>query len=174
MVTSRRFAHFGRDAVLPRMREIPEGGFCISAFLIVSKTGNPYQVLMGHISKKVPWDHIGALDPGRVERHSKGWMLPSSALILGESPKQAAERILKEQLSLALEPLEGPLVFSEVYGAMNHWDLEFLFLGQRDNAPSNEAWSELKFVDLTKTRKEDIARGHEDILAHVQKWKPIE
>ncbi len=54
---------------------------------------------------------------------------------------------------------------------MNHWDLEFLFLGQRDNAPSNEAWSELKFIDLTKTGKEDMARGHEDILAHVGKWK---
>jgi len=171
MVTVRRFAHFKRNVAPPRMKEIPEGGFCISAFVIISKTTSPEQVLVGRINKKAPWDHIGALDPERVERHSKGWMLPSSALMLGESPKQAAERILKEQLGVADQSLEGPVVFSEAYGQMNHWDLEFLFLGKRDNAPSNEAWSEIKFIDLTKTRKEDMARGHEDILAHVGKWK---
>jgi ADP-ribose pyrophosphatase YjhB (NUDIX family) len=126
---------------------------------------------MGHISKSAPWDHIGALDPERVERHSKGWMLPSSALILGEAPHDAAARILKEQLGLANLPLAGPRIFSEVYGPMNHWDLEFVFLGQSNNVPSNEMWTELRFVDLTKTQKEDIARGHEDILGHVQKWK---
>ena len=171
MATNRRFAHFSRDAAPPRMKEIPQGGFCISTFLIISETNNPQQVLMGHIKKDAPWDHVGALDTERVERHSKGWMLPSSALIIGESPQEAAERILREQLGLADQPLENPHVFSEVYGPMNHWDLEFVFLGQRSNAPSNEAWTELRFVDLTKTRKEDMARGHEDILDHFQKWK---
>ena len=172
MTTSRQFAHFRRDAPPPRVSEIPEGGLCISTFVILSKRGSPDLVLMGHINKKARWDHIGALDPERIERHSKGWMLPSSALILGESPQQAAERILKEQLGLTDQPLEGPRIFSEVYGPMNHWDLEFLYLGQRSDAPLNEAWSELRFVDLTKTRKEDIARKQADILAHVQKWKP--
>lgn len=154
------------------MREIPEGGFCISTFVILSKIGSPQLVLMGHINKKAPWDHIGALDPERVDRHSKGWMLPSSALILGESPQEAAERILKEQLGIANQPLDAPRVFSEVYGPLNHWDLEILFLGQCSNAPSSDMWAELRFVDLTKTHKEDMARGHEDILAHVHKWKP--
>lgn len=126
---------------------------------------------MGRVNRKAPWDHIGALDPERVERHSKGWMLPSSALLLGESPQEAAQRILKEQLGIADQRLEGPLIFSEAYGAPSHWDLEFLFLGERDKAPSHEVWVELKFVDLTKTRKEEVARSHEDILAHIQKWK---
>lgn len=171
MVTKRRFAHFKRDVALPRMKEIPEGGFCISAFVIISKTNNPEQVLMGRINKSASWDHIGALDPERLERHSKGWMLPSSGLILGESPQDAARRILKEQLNLADQSLKDPLVFSEVYDALNHWDLGFLFLGQRGTVPSSEAWSALRFVDLTKTKKEEIARGHEDILAYVQKWK---
>lgn len=169
MATSRRFAHFRRDVVPPRMNEIPEGGFCISAFVVISKAKNPRQVLVGRINKKAPWDHIGALDPERVERHSRGWMLPSSALMLGESPKEAAERILKEQLAVADQPLEGPSVFSEVYGPMRHWDLEFIFQGERANTPANEAWSELMFIDVTKMRREDIARGHEDILAHVGK-----
>lgn len=169
MATSRRFAHFRRDVVSPRMSEIPEGGFCISAFLIISKAKSPKQVLAGRINKKAPWDHIGALDPERVEGHSKGWMLPSSALMLGESPKEAAERILKEQLGVADQPLEGSFVFSEVYGPRRHWDLEFIFQGERAKTPANEAWSELTFIDLSKTRREDIVRGHEDILAHVGK-----
>lgn len=113
---------------------------------------------------------MGALDPERVERHGKGWMLPSSGLLLGESPQEAAKRILKEQLNVTDQKLQGPLVFSEVYGSLNHWDLEFLFQGERSNVPSSESWSELKFVDLTRTPKEDIVRNQADVLAHVGKW----
>jgi ADP-ribose pyrophosphatase YjhB (NUDIX family) len=171
MPTDRRFAQFQKDIVPPRMSEIPEGGVCLSVFIILSKHNSPNQVLMGRINKNAPWDHIGALDSVRVERHSKGWMLPSSHLILGEDPRQGASRILREQLGLIDQPVEGPRVFSEVTGASNHWDLEFVFLGERSNAPSHEAWSELKFVDLTRTRREEIARFHEDILAHMGKWK---
>ena len=171
MATERRFAHFKKEVAPPRIKEIPEGGFCISAFVIVSKTGNQNQVLMGHINKTARWDHIGGLDQERVARHSKGWMLPSSGLLWCESPQDAAQRILKEQLGLMDQKLDGPLIFSEVYGSPDHWDLEFLFLGERDKPPSHEAWSELKFIDLTETRKEEIARLHEDILAHVRKWK---
>jgi ADP-ribose pyrophosphatase YjhB (NUDIX family) len=171
MATERKFAHFKKQIVPPRINEIPEGGFCISAFVIISKKRNKDRVLMGRINKTARWDHIGGLDPERVERHSKGWMLPSSGLVWGESPQDAAERILKEQLGLMDQKLDGPLVFSELYGQPNHWDLEFLFLGKRNNLPSNGAWSELKFIDLKKTRKEEIARLHEDILAHVCKWK---
>jgi len=152
------------------MSEIPEGGICLSTFVILSKPSNPSLVLMGRISQNAPWDHIGALDQGRVERHSKGWMLPSSHLILGEDPRQAALRILREQLGLTGQEINGPMVFSEVSGPMNHWDIEFVFLGERDNAPLHEAWNELKFVDLTRTKKQEIARSHEDILAHVGKW----
>lgn len=152
------------------MNEIPDGGFCLSTFLIISKTGFPNHVLMGHINKSAKWDHIGALDAERVERHSKGWMLPSSHLILGEAPQEAAARILKEQLGLTDQKLDGPLIFSETYGTKNHWDLEFLFLGERNTAPSYQAWIELRFIDLTKTGKEEISRGHEDVLGHVHKW----
>jgi ADP-ribose pyrophosphatase YjhB (NUDIX family) len=170
MTTSRKFAHFKRDVAEPRIKEIPEGGFCISAFLIISKRGYPNKVLMGHLNKNAPWDHIGALDSERVKRHSRGWMLPSSGLIFGESPQEAATRILKEQLGLENENLEGPRIISEIYGDEEHWDLEFLFLGELENAPSHNAWLELKFVDLSKTRREEIARLHEDVLAHVDKW----
>jgi len=126
---------------------------------------------MGRVNREAQWDHLGALYPEMVDRHSKGWMLPSSQLIFGESPHDAARRILLEQLGLTDQKLENPRVFSEVYGPSNHWDLEFLFLGERDRAPTHAAWKELKFVDLTNTKKDEIARFHEDILAHVGKWK---
>jgi ADP-ribose pyrophosphatase YjhB (NUDIX family) len=171
MATERKFAHFKKGVVPPRIKKIPEGGFCISTFIIISKIGDQNQVLMGHINKTARWDHIGGLDLERVGRHSKGWMLPSSGLVWGESPQDSAQRILKEQLGLMEQKLDGPLVFSEVYGSPDHWDLEFLFLGERDKLPSHEASRELKFIDLTKTRKEEVARLHEDILAHVRKWK---
>ena len=127
-------------------------------------------VLMGRLNRDAAWDHIGALDPERVTRHSKGWMLPSSGLLFGESPHEAAQRILKEQLAIIDQPLEDPRVFSETYGTPTHWDLQFLFQGERREAPKNDVWGELKFVDLTKTREEEITRFHEDVLAHVQKW----
>lgn len=171
MPTDRRFAQFQKGIVPPRISEIPEGGVCLSVFVILSNHNNPNEVLMGRINKNAPWDHIGALDPLRVEKHSKGWMLPSSHLIYGENPRQAAWRILREQLGLTDQLVEGPRVFSEVSGPSNHWDLEFIFSGERSDVPSHEAWSELKFVDLARTRREEIARFHEDILAHMGKWK---
>jgi len=171
MATDRRFAHFKRDVAAPRINEIPEGGFCISAFVIISKKGNPNQILMGHLNKKAAWDHIGGLDAERVERHSNGWMLPSSGLIFGESPQEAVQRILEEQLGLENQKLEGPLIVSEVYGDKKHWDIEFIFLGEHGELPLHDAWTELKFIDLLKVQREEIARMHEDVLARVGKWK---
>jgi ADP-ribose pyrophosphatase YjhB (NUDIX family) len=170
MTTNRKFAHFKKNVADPRIKEIPEGGFCISTFLIISERGHPNNVLMGHLNKNAPWDHIGALDMERIKRHSKGWMLPSSGLIFGESPQEAAKRILKEQLGLDNQELDGPRIFSELHGDDDHWDLEFLFLGEREDAPSHNAWRELRFVDLTKTRREEMARLHEDVLAHIGRW----
>jgi len=171
MTTDRRFVQLQRGILPPRLGRIPEGGVCISAFVVISRRGDSKSVLMGRINKSAPWDHIGALDPGRVERHSKGWMLPSSHLIFGESPQDAGVRILREQLGVEEQRLEAPQVFSEVYGALNHWDLEFVFLGERSDVPNHKAWNELKFIDLTETRKEEIARSHEDILVHIGKWQ---
>ncbi len=127
---------------------------------------------MGHLDPAASWDHIGALDTERAEANSKGWMLPSSHLLIGESPEAAAERILKEQLGLPGLPLNGPQVFSEVYGAKNHWDLEFVFIGERGQIGQHPAWSELAFVDVNETPRDHIARYHEDILAHIGRWDP--
>ena len=172
MTTERKFTRFGAAARPLTTHEIPEGGICLSAFLVINQVGHPERVLMGQLDPAAAWDHIGALDPERAQANSQGWMLPASHLLIGEAPRGAAERILKEQLGLPELPLNGPRVFSEVYGAKNHWDLEFIFLGERDQVAQHPAWSELTFVDVNETSRDQIARYHEDILAHVGRWDP--
>ncbi|MDV3294052.1 MAG: NUDIX hydrolase [Nitrososphaerales archaeon] len=171
MLSERPFTRFSRTSKPPRIEQIPDGGFCLSSFVILTRTGKPNEVLLGKLDVNGPWDRVGALDKERAERNSKGWMLPASQLIYGESPQEAAKRILSEQLGLHDQKLDGPLVFSEVYGPKNHWDLEFLFTGERAEVGPHAAWRELGFVDMRKLRKEDFARSHEDILAHLGNWK---
>ena len=174
MTTNRRFCRFSKS---PRtaafsITEIPEAGLCLSSFLILTEARRPMEVLMGHMNPEAAWDHIGALDPDRVQAHSRGWMLPSSHLIFRESPEEAAHRIAREQLELPDLTLSGPQVVSEVYtpkrfpGTADHWDIEFLFRGKiaaSDVVPA-AAWRELAFVDVRRTSKSEIARSHEDVL----------
>ncbi len=174
MTTDRRFSRFNksRDTAAFSITEIPDSGVCLSAFLILTETGEPSRVLMGRMNPEAPWDHIGALDPKRVEVHSRGWMLPSSHLIYLESPQDAARRIAREQLELPDIELSGPQVESEAYapkrfpGSPRHWDIEFLFRGElaASAVPRAAAWKELSFVDLRRTTKAEIARSHEDVI----------
>lgn len=153
------------------MKEIPDGGLCLSAFLVVTR-GKTGEILMGHLNPSAAWDHIGALDQSRIEAHSKGWMLPSSHLVVHESPQNAAKRIVREQLGVQENSitLTGPAVVSEVHtpkrfpNLLNHWDIEFIFRGESETLPSSSAWSELKYVDVSKISRQDMARSHEDIV----------
>ena len=171
MTTDRRFAAFSRTASAPRMRKMPEGGMCISAFVIVSKKGEPGSILLGKINKDANWDHIGALDKKRVERNSIGWMLPSSHLMLYETPEGAARRILREQLHVRDMKVSGPLTFVDTSGNENHWDIGFIFLGERESVPRSDVWRELRFVDSGSLRSEDVVRSQVDVLAYAGRWK---
>jgi ADP-ribose pyrophosphatase YjhB (NUDIX family) len=172
MATERKFCRFNPADRPVTTRVIPEGGICLSAFLVIGQTDQPDRILMGHLDPAAPWDHIGALDAERAEANRRGWMLPSCHLMLNESPQAAAERVLKEQLGLQDLELSGPQVFSEVYGAKGHWDLHFVFLGDRDRVAQHPAWTDLAFVDVNDTPRDQIARYHEDILALVGRWNP--
>ncbi len=181
MATDRRFCRFNKGDSTTTGRqdqsslsspEVPEGGLCLSSFLVLSESSNPNSVLMGHLNPSAPWDHIGALDEKRVEIHSKGWMLPSSHLIIRESPQDAAVRIAKEQLGLENLRLGQPLVVSEVSTPKRfpdlpkHWDVEFIFLGTLEKGwVSNScAWKDLRFINPSTTKRSELARSHEDIL----------
>jgi ADP-ribose pyrophosphatase YjhB (NUDIX family) len=153
------------------MSDIPEGGACLSVFLILWN-GSKNRVLMGKVNPEyLDWEHIGALNKTRLGRYRDKWMLPSSHLVLYESPKQAAERILKEQLGLEVVKLGDPIIFTEVYdiepaNLKNHWDFEFVFLAELErNAVSHPAWAELEFVDVSTMADDSFARNHQDILA---------
>ena len=166
MTTDRRFAAFSKGALPPRMNAVPLGGMCISAFLVISKKDRPGDVLMGMINKNAEWDHIGALNGKRLERFASGWMLPSSHLILFETPEGAARRILREQLGIRNQHLQGPMTFADTSGTSNHWDLGFIFSGESESAPSNAAWDELKFVDVAKLSRDEMVRSQLDVLAY--------
>jgi ADP-ribose pyrophosphatase YjhB (NUDIX family) len=174
LTTDRIFAAFSKNASPPRMNAVPEGGMCISAFVVLSKKGDPSSVLMGRINRKARWDHIGAIDSERLERFAAGWMLPSSHLVLYETPEGAARRILREQLGIRNLKLEGPLTFADTStawfsGRLNHWDIGFIFTGERETLPSSEAWDELKFVDMNGLKGGDIVRAQVDVLAYAGK-----
>jgi len=169
MTTDRRFAAFSKGALPPRMNTVPQGGMCISAFLVISKKGEPGNVLMGRINKNAEWDHIGALNGKRLERFASGWMLPSSHLILFETPEGAARRILREQLGIKNQALHGPLTFADTSGTANHWDLGFIFSGERETTPFNAAWDDLKFVEVGKLKRDEIVRSQLDVLAYAGK-----
>ncbi|MDG6987977.1 MAG: NUDIX hydrolase [Nitrososphaerota archaeon] len=171
----RRFCRFARSVPEAGLEpiyttEIPEGGFCLSTFLAI--TDGEGRVLMGLLNPEADWARIGALDADRAKIHGKRWMLPSSHLMLYESPQESAQRILKEQLGMELE-LSGPTALAEVWSpgrfpGQRHWDLEFIFKGKVPNgtSPSHEAWRELRFIDTGKTPRAEIARSHDDVLVN--------
>jgi ADP-ribose pyrophosphatase YjhB (NUDIX family) len=169
LTTDRRFAAFSKTALPPRMKTVPEGGMCVSAFLVISKKGDPGSVLMGKINKNAEWDHIGAIPSKKLEGFASGWMLPSSHLILFETPEGAARRILREQLGIRNQSLQGPLTFSDTSGTTNHWDLGFIFTGERESASANPAWDELRFVDVAKLKRDAIVRSQLDVLTYAGK-----
>jgi ADP-ribose pyrophosphatase YjhB (NUDIX family) len=182
LTTNRRFCRFNKgqstttgekDPSVVTTKEIPDGGLCLSSFLVLAESLNPNAILMGHLNPKADWESIGALDPDRAQAHSKGWMLPSSHLMIHESPQAAAKRIALEQLELDDLKLSEPKIVSEVYSPRRfpnlteHWDIEFIFLGtlEKTQLPKAEPWSDLRFIDPAKTSRLEYARSHEDILA---------
>jgi ADP-ribose pyrophosphatase YjhB (NUDIX family) len=172
MTTNRRFAAFdatGREGL--GTAEIPKDGLCISAFLVIAEDNEPERVLVGRINPKAPWDHFGAINQGRLEKVASGWMLPSSHLILLESPGDAAKRILREQLEMedsSVRLTNQPVVFSDVHdGAEHHWDIGFIYRGSmsREDIPKNSPkWRELRFVDFESTPRSDFARFHDEVI----------
>lgn len=167
MATERKFAGFqSRGAPSFRMSSMPSGGLCLSSFVMLVDSHG--KVLMGKLNPDFAWDHIGSLDDERKIRHSTGWMLPACHLLLGESPGDAAERVMSEQLGLSGVELGAPEVYSETYkpastGEVGHWDIEFVFKGKHEGAVAHPAWKELSYVDPNAPEAE-FARNHQDVL----------
>jgi len=173
-VTDRRFCRFhgAPPAGSSDTSPLPNDGMCLSAYLIVRPDGRDREVLLGRLDPGADWARIGGLDARRVARIGRRWMLPSSQLLLFESPDDAVHRIADEQLGFSPGPVDGPRVFSEAYARPEspgdpHWDLQFVYTARwRDGAlPRAPGFSELAFVDVATTPRDAIARSQADVLA---------
>jgi ADP-ribose pyrophosphatase YjhB (NUDIX family) len=155
-----------------RFWAVPEGGACLSAFLVLRPPSTPGKVLLGNPNPRAPWEQMATLEKAHLDSIGTRWILPASHLLEFESPADAADRILAEQLETPRLPLQVPRVFSEAYPSAidpesgTHWDLHFVFQGEwtTDEAPTAVAWRRLEFVDPLTLTRADIARGHADIL----------
>jgi ADP-ribose pyrophosphatase YjhB (NUDIX family) len=156
-----------------RFWSVPEGGVCLSAFLIIRPAGTPTKVLLGRPDPQAPWEKLATLDETHLRSIGDRWILPASHLHEFESPTHSAERIAREQLGISDLTFRGPEVFSEAYPSVidpesgTHWDLHFLFRGDLLSSQLRRtgAWRELAFVDPLTLTRADLARGHADILA---------
>ena len=174
MNEDRRFARLRRGIAPddPATSVVPENGMCLSAYLVVRPKDDDRKVLLGRLDPSAPWMWIGALDPPRLSRIGTAWMLPSSQLLLFESPRDAARRIAREQLDTELDAFEGAEFFSEAYPSAArptgdpHWDLHFVFRARwpSRSPPRAYPWKELAFVDLDRLGREEIARLQGDVL----------
>src|SRR2546428_8434726 len=104
MPTDRKFCRFATSDRPLQTREIPEGGICLSAFVVLSESGHRDRVLMGHIDPSTGWDHLGAPAPDRAPLLSEGCMLTSSHLVFGQLPHAAPDRRLNNHLRLPCHP----------------------------------------------------------------------
>jgi ADP-ribose pyrophosphatase YjhB (NUDIX family) len=173
MTTNRRFAAFapdGREGL--GMAEVPKDGLCISTFLVIADTNSSRRVLVGKLNPEAPWDHIGAVNRARLGRFAGGWMLPSSHLLMLESPLDSAKRIIREQLEIEESKIalrKVPVVFSDVHDDDEHWDIGFVFRGtlSSDELPKNEKnWRELRFIEFDNAGKTDFVRFHDDVIRY--------
>lgn len=173
MATIRKFTDFNPDDRGGLgLAQVPPDGFCIAAFLVITEENSSRSVLMGKMNPDANWDHIGALDSERIRRHSTTWMLPSSHLMLFESPEDAARRIVIEQLETRLD-LSQPIIVSDVRTLKRnpeakHWDLDFVYrvISSRDKFKPTKAWKEICFVDVDKVPRDQITQLHMDIIGH--------
>ncbi len=171
---ARQFARLRRSPAseFPGAAEVPDGGVCLSAFLVLEPPGREGHVLAGQIDPDAPWWEIGALDPRRIRDVGDRWMLPSSQLLLFEPLEEASRRILREQLGSPGVPLTGPFAYSDPAAHAKppatdpHWDLHFVYRGRwpTDRPPVAPAWKRLEFVDVAQTPRASFARGQGDVL----------
>jgi ADP-ribose pyrophosphatase YjhB (NUDIX family) len=148
----------------------PPGGVCFSAFLFVRNARG--EVLLGKYDPRDPgWTARVGLDQARIERYSTGWTVPASHLKLGESPREAAQRVACEMLGLDLREVTVRSVEVEAYEldrlpGERHVDYIALADARHDGDVARPPWYvELAWHDLRALPASAYARGHEDVVA---------
>ena len=155
---------------------VPPGGVCLSSFVVISS--GP-KILVGKMSKPDVWIERFFVGPKFADFYSKSgkYMLPARHLAWYESPMEAAEDVIKEQLRLNMPTSKIALidVQSHVSGGVNnkdeppHWDICFVYGaslpgGQARKIKSMEWWDDLGFKPKSVLMPEHFTRGHGDVL----------
>ena len=155
---------------------VPPGGTCLSSFVVVS---NGPKILVGKMTKPDIWVERFLVGPKFAPIYAKSGkiQLPARHLAWYESPLEAAESIVREQLLLKVPRKKVVLkeVQSHVSGDVQskeeppHWDICFVYGVElpseqaRDIRPV-EWFEDLGFRPLSSLKADDFTRGHGDVL----------
>ncbi|HYB75375.1 MAG TPA: hypothetical protein VEC08_00300 [Nitrososphaerales archaeon] len=155
---------------------VPPGGTCLSSFVAI--TSGPH-ILVGKMSKPDIWVERFLTGPKFAPTYVKSgkYILPSRHLAWYESPLEAAQSIIRDQLLLKVPRNKISLieVQSFVSGDVNnteeppHWDICFVYgfefpSGQTKRLKSLEWFEDLGFRPRASLTADDFTRGHGDVL----------
>lgn len=155
---------------------VPPGGTCLSTFVVVSKGR---RILVGKMGRPEIWIERFLVGPkyAPVYANSGKYVLPARHLHWYESPFEAADSVLREQIGLGVPKGKVSLVDvqSHVSGDVAskteppHWDICFLYRAevtekQAARLRRPEWFSELEFKPLQTLKQNDFTRGHGDVL----------
>jgi len=173
---TRRWARFGT----PDRRwfvHLPEGGFCLSAFLIVRDRRGA--ILLGRPRLHEAWPDRGCVPFWRLREfiRERVWVLPASHFLMDEAPDAAARRVARDWAGVPSSSPKLIAVTSELFPTgrvlrvgrsrhpLNHWALCFIFeLNAGPRRANPPAWEELRFFSAGDLPTLKIGRGHEDLL----------
>jgi hypothetical protein len=157
-------------------QNVPPGGVCLSSFVIV-RSGN--RVLVGKMAQPDVW--IRRFFVGEKFAHgyfsSNKYMLPARHLAWYESPRTAAEGVLRDQVRIKVPDSKVNLVEvqSHIRGDVHskeeppHWDICFIYEVKVPARTAKEIKSlpwfkDLHFIPLSSLATADFTRAHGDIL----------
>lgn len=149
--------------------QVPNGGVCVSSFIVAEKEG---RVLVGKMKNPDIWVEkflVGREFAPKYAASGK-WLLPASHLKFGESPDECARRIIKEQILAGEMNCTLLGIQSHLSGDPNdvenaHWDLCVVYKASVPEPLQVPDWfSELRYVMAKDLRASDFTRGHGDIL----------
>ena len=155
---------------------VPPGGTCLSTFVVVS---NGRRILVGKMGRPEIWIERFLVGPkyAPIYANSGRYVLPARHLHWYESPLEAANSVLREQIGLGVP--KGKVALLDVQSHVSgddadekeppHRDICFLYraeVTERQAAQQHRprSFSELEFKPLRSLKQDDFTRGHGDVL----------
>ncbi|HUI86526.1 MAG TPA: hypothetical protein VLY21_05170 [Nitrososphaerales archaeon] len=166
----------GKKKALFAEGNVPPGGVCLSSFVVIS---NGPKILVGKMVKPEAWVERFFVGPKFAEVYSKSgkYMIPARHLAWYESPLEAAESVIKDQVQLKVPSSRISFLDlqSHVSGDVGdkeqppHWDFCFVYgvdlkADEAKKVKSPEWFGDLGFRPRSELKPEHFTRGHGDVL----------